>query len=695
MSLKYLDTLGFPKIHPKFATEVHRRVLEASTVLPGVSHSTLARYILNLKNSAFTEQLRQFAFKKIDPAYTEKLKHLVFKENDLLQFRGRDSKRSIVPKCFELLRKFASSSTLRVEAYRAIRRHIHDRFKKGIPLNEMVEDFRQIGTKSVYGSAHIVCLKDSQPFLQSKWKVNVLAETPKKYKVMFLEGMPKGLVTKVDKALVIQKKGDVRVGEKAIALALPAPCLTANELTLGSAAGKFANVPLIMAFKVEISKSSSHKAGIEREVAFYSLGNEMVKSRTCVNFPLVFEYGMERCSRIYKKSLFPEGQNCHTHHTHYTLNELASGDLYAWFREYGHGKATLGQLQGSYFQCMAGLTVMNEHWDVAHADAHGANFLYSDLEGLTDFVYDIPHNDRFWRIRLANQRHLFKVWDFGFVKKRPMQEKEPGFMNGKFAVDAKHIYGIYQKYSTPRAKEASEPITVLSSSYYGYLYNMAKSSKCPDITLHPIPRDEQWPTQRGGRPVIYSNLTKPSSKVRTLAAELLRSVNRREILKSRGIEPARPSSFVRRDRGSIVPALKRVEKVMPLHETTRRKSRSEIRTKSKSKSKSRSATLSECKATKGVTCTKNSRHLCKSPQGARYYFSKSGRKTYCKPKAKPKIQSKPNVKPRSRSRSATLPECKATKGVTCKKSPSLLCKTPRGARYYISKSGKKTYCKSR
>lgn len=555
MSLEYLDKLGYGKLNPKFAAEVHKRVLKASAILPRVHKRTLASDILNVQRSPYARQLENLAFKK----------------DDLRQFKGRDSERSIVPKCFDLLKKLASSSTLRVEAYRAIRRHVHDGFKKRIRLNRMVEDFRQIGTDSRYGSAHIVCLMDKRPFLQSEWKVKVLAEHPKKYRVEFLHGMPKGLVTEMDKKLIISKKGKVRVGGEALAIAIPSPCLTANELTLGPAAGKFANVPLIMALKVEISKSRSHRANIEREVAFYSLANEMVKSRTCANFPMIYEYGRDRCSRIYKKVLFPEGQHCSTMHTHYTLNELGSGDLYAWFKKYGHGKATLGQLQGSYFQCMAGLAVMNEHWDVTHKDAHGGNFLYSDLYGPTDFVYDIPHQGQFWRVRLANQRHLFKVWDFGFVQKRPSWEKQSHVMKRHLSSDAKRIYGIYENYSTPRAREAAKAITFLGSSYYAYLYNMARQSKCPDITVHSIPQDGGRPSQRGGRPIIYSNLTKPSSKVRALASELLRSVNTKEILKSRGIAPLRPSSYVRRDAGSIAPALKRVERVSPLREAPRSK----------------------------------------------------------------------------------------------------------------------------
>lgn len=455
----------------------------------------------------------------------------------IYKYKGRSANLSVVPKSMRLLGTIESSTTLRVSVYDAIRAYLTKARKKGGHMWDLVTDFRRIGTPSVYGSAHVVCLSHKKALVKAEWPVKVVGGTKDFPRVKFLSGMPEGLITRVPVSTLKRK------GELVIATAFPSPCLSIDDLGKASQIGlrSLATVPVLMAFKIEVSPNASHANRVRKEAAFLALGNSMVKSRTCVNFPLVFEYEEAPCSKIFNPTIFDRPVDCKRQKTHFTLNELGSGDLKSWFTEIAEKKRRFRpeEVNGALLQCFISLYVVNEFWGITHHDAHYGNFLFNVLPEPVDFVYDFVHLGI--RLTLKNQRSLFKVWDFGLAsKRRPVD----------FLEDGKRMVAMFSSYGMSSRVRALGQIFMqkIRGKDYGTVLKSIGGREFAGVRVEALTKKSKPPA---GKNVIYSRVAqKGLAKEAKYIVKSLRSPMK--ILRSRKIPLQRPLSRLKERLGSRI-----------------------------------------------------------------------------------------------------------------------------------------------
>lgn len=453
----------------------------------------------------------------------------------IYKYKGRSANLSVVPKSMRLLGTIESSTTLRVSVYDAIRAYLTKAQKKGGHLWDLVTDFRRIGTPSVYGSAHVVCLSHKKALVKAEWPVKVVGGTKDFPRVKFLSGMPEGLITRVPVSTLKRKGGQV------IATAFPSPCLSMDDLGKASQVGlrSLATVPVLMAFKIEVSPDTSHANRVRKEAAFLALGNSMVKSRTCVNFPLVFEYEEAPCSKIFNPAIFDKPVDCTRQKTHFTLNELGSGDLKSWFTEIAEKKRRFRpeEVNGALLQCFISLYVVNEFWGITHHDAHYGNFLFNALPEPVDFVYDLVHLGI--RLTLKNQRSLFKVWDFGLAsKRRPID----------FLEDGKRMVGMFSSYGMSSRVRALGRVFMqkIRGKDYGAVLKSIGARELAGVRVEALTKKSKVPT---GKNVVYSRVAQKGLSKK--AEDIVKSLQSpKKILRSRKIPLQRPLSRLRERLGS-------------------------------------------------------------------------------------------------------------------------------------------------
>lgn len=448
----------------------------------------------------------------------------------IYKYKGRSANLSVVPKSMRLLGTIESSTTLRVSVYDAIRNYIAKAQQKGTHLWKLVTDFRRIGTPSVYGSAHVVCLSHKKALVKARWPVKVVGGTKEFPRVKFLSGMPEGLVTRIPVSSLKKKDGQV------IATAFPSPCLSMADLGKGSQVGlrSLATVPVLMAFKIEVSPDTAHANRVRKEAAFLALGNSMVKSRTCVNFPLVFEYEESPCSKIFNPAIFDKPVDCKRQRTHFTLNELGSGDLKSWFTEIAEKKRRFRpeEVNGALFQCFISLYVVNEFWGITHHDAHYGNFLFNALPEPVDFVYDLVHLGI--RITLEGQRSLFKVWDFGLASKRKHID---------FLEDGKRMVNMFSSHSmSSRIRSLGRVfLKKIRGKDYGAVLKSIGAREFSGVRVESLTKQSKTPK---GKNVIYSRVAEKGLKKK--AQDIVKSIrDPKNILRSRMIPLQRPISHLR------------------------------------------------------------------------------------------------------------------------------------------------------
>jgi len=466
--------LGPPTKRNLFIYKALRKSLHKVKGLSTVDKRTLLRYLVHQVQAEDTSLPRPLP----PPLPYE----------DLYRFKPRSAQTPIIPASFRLLGRLASSTTLRLRIFHSIRSFLHRRMKAGVPLWSLVEDFKRFGRASLYASTHVTCLRHESKWLRYSWPIQVVKRGKTTTTVLYLAGLPKGLTAALPTSLVDFKGG--------VALAAPSFCLSVFDLDCAQVHGLkgFSSVPVLMAFKVQVSKDDVEAENFRQEATLSLLANAVVQTRICPNFNLVYEYQEVPCNILWNPDILPEakeGIECETHRTHFMLNELADGNLEDWMREGRHAPHTNAEIGAAFFQCLVPLWVMHHLWGVSHNDTHFGNFLFVRLDKPRTLVYDFPVYGK--RIVLSNQRCLFKIWDFGLAS-----QATPETMFR----DVKELIRMFSHYGPAEAYKTMGKSFILSPSYL-----QANAEVLPGVSLRPLNLSTKLPGH-----AIRSLIPQPGSR---------------------------------------------------------------------------------------------------------------------------------------------------------------------------------------